>query len=198
MVEVVFNIVSESAIAIITGITTFLITRYTCNRNRPLDKLEIAYNRFYYPVLKMMKDKEMPEKVFIETCDYYIKKYDKYVDGATIRAFNDYKNTKSVNACKKFKDNIYENKVILRKKLGYLESGIYTNYKYASVTDKRTLKLMLAFMLLYIVNVIYHSVNISIIKDNAPYLMASMLIVVIYQLISMVISLIYNKFIEKK
>ena len=35
---------------LITGIFTFLITKYTYHKNIPLDKLEISYNRIYYPI----------------------------------------------------------------------------------------------------------------------------------------------------
>lgn len=42
--------------AIITGLFTFFITKYTYNKNRPLDKMEIAYNRVYYPLYQIISD----------------------------------------------------------------------------------------------------------------------------------------------
>ena len=39
---------------IVGGIFTFLITKYTYNKNVPLDKLEIAYNRIYCPLYQLL------------------------------------------------------------------------------------------------------------------------------------------------
>lgn len=47
---------------IITGIITFLITKYSYHKNIPLDKLEIAYNRIYYPIYCLItSDLEIPQ-----------------------------------------------------------------------------------------------------------------------------------------
>ena len=40
--------------AIITGVFTFFVTKYNYNKNVPLDKMEIAYDKIYYPVYKMI------------------------------------------------------------------------------------------------------------------------------------------------
>ena len=41
----------DSLIAVLaTGLITFFITKYKYHKNIPLDKLEIAYNRIYYPI----------------------------------------------------------------------------------------------------------------------------------------------------
>ena len=39
---------------LVTGTITFIITKYTYNKNRPLDKLEITYNRVYYPIYRLI------------------------------------------------------------------------------------------------------------------------------------------------
>lgn len=54
--EKIFDIIKIILPSIITGIFTFLITRYNYNKNIPLDKLEIAYNRVYYPLFRLIKD----------------------------------------------------------------------------------------------------------------------------------------------
>lgn len=69
--------------AMMAGVFTFLITKYTYNRNVPLDKLEVAYNRVYYPIYCLIEsDKEISQ--VIEECDFYIMKYRKFVDRSTI------------------------------------------------------------------------------------------------------------------
>ena len=40
--------------ALITGIFTFIVTKYNYNRNVPLDNMKIAYNRIYYPIYRVI------------------------------------------------------------------------------------------------------------------------------------------------
>lgn len=49
--EVIWNLVG----IVFTALTSFLITKYTYHRNRPLDKFEIAYDKIYYPIHQMLK-----------------------------------------------------------------------------------------------------------------------------------------------
>jgi len=46
---------------------------YTYNNNRPLDKMEIAYNRIYYPIYKIISDKNITNDIneVIKRCKLY-------------------------------------------------------------------------------------------------------------------------------
>lgn len=46
-----------------TGIATFLITRYECKKDMPLDKLEITYNRVYFPIYCLIQDEIFAKKL---------------------------------------------------------------------------------------------------------------------------------------
>lgn len=108
-----FEVCKEILPAIIAGLFTFLITKYSYNKNRPLNKLEIAYNRIYYPIYRIISDKNVSRNIdeVIEKSSIYITKYDKYVDLYTKRLFETLcccnKEAKKKAIYNSFKDNIY-------------------------------------------------------------------------------------------
>ena len=62
----------DSLIAVLaTGLITFFITKYKYYKNIPLDKLEIAYNRIYYPIYCITKSNIDIQKN-IEKCKVYL------------------------------------------------------------------------------------------------------------------------------
>lgn len=127
---------------IITSIATFFVAKYTYDRNRPLDKLEYAYNEVYYPIYKFIKDKNNYNNVYVirASLKIYFDAYEKYLDLSTIKAFNELNNCKTKaeekSAYRKFIDNIYSMNTYLRKRLGYLEPNIFQLYKYSPTKDK--------------------------------------------------------------
>lgn len=153
MNNAIFEIIKSVCPAIIAGIITFLITKYTYHKNRPLDKLEITYNRVYYPIYKLIKEKKSQEDV-IKKCDFYFLKYNKYVNKSTLIAFdlikieNERKKIKKLYG--KFITNIYSQNSYLRRKLGYLEPSFFNIYSYSSSFDKRICELFLCLMIIYI------------------------------------------------
>jgi len=94
----------DSLIAVLaTGLITFFITKYKYYKNIPLDKLEIAYNRIYYPIYCITKSNIDIQKN-IEKCKVYLTKYRKYADKTTLRVFETLEDTKFNNrAYEKFK-----------------------------------------------------------------------------------------------
>ena len=70
-----------------SGIFTFIITKYSYNKKVPLDKMEIAYNRVYYPIYRIVCiDKEfdkMKLDTTIHTISFYLSKYNKFLEGGT-------------------------------------------------------------------------------------------------------------------
>lgn len=135
--------------AIITGIITFLITKYTYHRNRPLDKLEIAYNRIYYPVYRLLKSCESYNADIINDCGFYLEKYHKYVDNSTFIAYKTLKENPNKNSYANFAENIKSRNSYLRIRLGYLESNLLMIFKYIPSKDKFVIMLCFEAMFMY-------------------------------------------------
>lgn len=151
--------------AITAGLFTFFITKYTYNKNRPLDKLEIAYNRIYYPIYKMISDDNLCMDEIINKCNTYILKYNKYVDISTKKIFELLytctKKAKKKSIYKNFKDNIYNRNSYLRRRLGYLEPNFAQLYKYAEPGLKLLFRITIGMCILY-VTLILCSITINI------------------------------------
>ena len=139
--------------AVITGISTFLITKYTYNKNRPLDKLEVAYNRVYYPLYRLVCNNSDIDLI-IDKSKIYFDKYDKYVDGSTLRAYDFLcecdTSAKKKTALSNFKNNIYDRNSYLRRRLGYLEPSIFKIYTYSSSNDKFKLRILFEVLAAYL------------------------------------------------
>ena len=195
--EKLFEILKEILPVIITGIFTFLVTKYTYNNDRPLDKLEITYNRIYYPLYKLIKDADINDiSTIIDKTKNYINKYDKYVDKSTIKAFNSLcqcnTDTKKKEAFQIFKDNIYNRNSYLRRRLGYLEPSILQLYTYSSNSEKSTIRILIEMCVLYI-----STIFISITKGKIQVLCLSLsitfLVIFIIECICKVIMCLYYK-----
>lgn len=130
---------------LITGAFTFLITKYSYYKNVPLDKMEIAYNRIYYPLYKLISTESMSNNVDLDSIIYkasfYFKKYNKYVNRSTLNAFILLRKYKDDESYQNFKNNIQDNNAYLRRRLGYLEPNILKVYSYSSQKEKSHLRL---------------------------------------------------------
>lgn len=155
----IFEVISIVLPFIITGICTFFITKYSYHKDIPLDKMEISYNRVYYPICCLVKNEKNIEKV-VGKCELYLKKYHKYVDRSTRIAFNYLKDTYnsqrefSKKAYDNFKNNIFTMDSNLRRRLGYLEPNIIYLYAYAPPFEKRILRISIESLLIYVFAVI--------------------------------------------
>lgn len=154
MIEIIDTIEKFNPIitTVIGGIITFFITKYTYHKNIPLDKLEITYNRIYYPLYKLIKD-ENDISLIIDKSKNYFNKYNKYIDKSTLKAFNilcqSDTNAKRERAYQNFKNNIDNRNSYLRRRLGYLEPGIFQMYTYSSPTEKSMIRILLEFCFIY-------------------------------------------------
>lgn len=156
--EIILKILSVILPALITGLFTFFITKFTYNKNRPLEKMEFAYNRVYYPLYRYIRNnKEQNENAMEETkkaLKIYFDKYDKYIDFSTIKTFKRLcectTKAKEKSAYQKFTDNIYNMNSYLRKRLGYLEPNIFQLLKYVPIEDKVTMWCILSFLCAYL------------------------------------------------
>ena len=165
--------------AIITGIGTFLITKYNYYKNVPLDKIEIAYDRVYYPIYKIIQEQNKLENqdinLVITKSSYYFKNYDKYVDNTTLQTFEllcRHKNDAQLKSLyQNFKNNIYSQNSFLRRRLGYLEPNFIQIFTYASVNLKITLVIAFELIVMDILLMIYSATKNSFPKINHISLM---------------------------
>lgn len=154
--EILFEILKVILPAIITSLFTFFITKYTYNNNRPLDKIEIAYNRIYYPIYKIITDKNINNDIneVINKSKSYFTKYEKYADISTKILFealcNCNKEAKKKSIYQSFKDNIYNRNSYLRRRLGYLESTFIQLYKYSTSGSKSLFRITMELCVMYI------------------------------------------------
>lgn len=154
--KTLFEILKIILPAIITGLFTFFITKYKYNKNKPLDKLEFAYNRIYYPLYRIISDKNIEEDIdqIINKSEIYITKYNKYIDISTKSLFNELckcnNETKKKSIYRNFKNIIYDRNSYLRRRLGYLEPNFIQIYKYTTPESKSLFRFFMELCVVYI------------------------------------------------
>lgn len=154
--EAIYEISKAILPAIIAGIFTFFITKYTYSNNKPIEKLELAYNRVYYPIYKIVTNRN--EKLDIENNKIkirkYLIKYDKYIDISTKRLFESLckcnKEAKKKSLYQNFVSNIFNKNSYLRRRLGYLEPNIAEMYKYSTPSARSLFRIIIEFSLICI------------------------------------------------
>lgn len=72
---------------ILTSVTGFLLGKYNYFQNRPLDKMEIAYDRVYYPIERIIGEKSIKISTVIDRTKIYFLKYEKYIDKSTLMVY---------------------------------------------------------------------------------------------------------------
>ena len=191
-----FEILGNILPAIIAGLFTFFITKYTYNKNRPLDKLEIAYNRVYYPLYRLINNEDDNTNLIIDKTKFYIDKYDKYIDRSTLRAFKILckcnTEIKKKDAYQNFKNNIYNRNSYLRRRLGYLEPSFLQIYTYSSKSEKSTFRILMELCGFYIFMVIA-----AYIKGESQlyciYILLLIFVILIIELVCKFIKFLYYK-----
>lgn len=136
--EGIYEIIKVIIPVIITGFVTYWVTKY----NRcPTDKIEVAYNRIYYPLMKVIKNSEgKNNELILEETKKRLQKYNKYASRTTIAACKlledniDSKNAK--NCLRLLEDDIYKYNSKFRRMLGYPEPMFIFMYKYLSSYNK--------------------------------------------------------------
>lgn len=185
--------------ALITGIFTFLITKYTYHKNIPLDKYEKVYNRVYYPIYCLIKSDKCISEI-VEQSEAYIKKYKKYVDKMTLRSLEYLKEslgaTSEEKAYTNFKNNIYAMDTKLRKRLGYLEPNFISVYTYSQPSDKRILRIALEVLGAYVPAVLLAYIK----NEDARNILIGMCVIFLLALsfeVLCIIFLIVKKIVKK-
>lgn len=165
---------------LITGIFTFLVTKYNYNKNVPLDKMEISYNRIYYPIYQIIHKKDVMKNLntTIEDIKLYLDKYNKYADISTLKTFNSLCKNKDNYSYNNFANNIYNKNTYLRRRLGYLEPNIFQLYTYSNKSEKFVIRLLLELIILYCFSIIYACTKYTI-KNVSFYIAAISMIIVL-------------------
>lgn len=187
--EKLWEIFMEWSPVVITGLVTFLLTRYEYGKKIPLDKYEIAYNRIYFPIYYMIMEKKSAAEI-LEKSDNYFKKYYKYVDRSTLISYRDIKrNLDNIDKSKEyinFENNIIDVNSMLRRRLGYLEPSIINIYKYLPQEKKSILRLLIEVMYIYILCCCYIFAQNSTIRQILTYLCSFAVIVVLVETVNMI------------
>ncbi|MDE6025631.1 MAG: hypothetical protein K2G45_09265 [Lachnospiraceae bacterium] len=192
--EILFEIIKIILSTFMAGLITFLITIYNYNKSRPLDKLEIAYNRVYYPLYRLIKENNDMDSVINESRPY-LDKYNKYVDRTTIRAFktlvdsNTY--AKKRTAYEKFEDNIYERNSYLRQRLGYLEPNFFQMYKYLPASQQLLFRFSLEVLVMAAFLILGIS-GIKILYDISVIVISIILVIFVIELVCCLGCAIWN------
>lgn len=201
MKEITYEMLKAMLPAIIAGLFTFFITKYTYYKNRPLDKLEKAYNRIYYPLYRIISDENINSNInyVINKSRIYFLKYDKYIDISTKRLFNSLCKTnneaKRKSIYQSFKDNIYNRNSYLRRRLGYLEPSFVQLYKYSTPSTKSLFRITIEFCIIYIILILC---SITMNRCNAIFNIAVIifyifLIMIICEIIWCLLRFLYYK-----
>lgn len=184
---------------LITNIFTFIITKYTYNRNTPLDKLEIAYNRIYYPICRIIHNENDMQKN-MNQIEVYLYKYNKYVDNSTMRLFKLFQKCKKVARKRsiyiQFKDNVYNRHSYLRRRLGYLEPNFAQLYKCFMPSEKSFFRISIELCIIYCAIMSDEiTANISNIKNYNIFsiVFITILFIVIFELVWCFIRFLYYK-----
>ncbi len=144
---------------LVSSITTFYITRYSCYKNRSLDKLEIAYNRIYYPIYRILNENKKAKldeyKEMMLKIQSYTNKYEKYFCTSTLTIIKRILTIKN----KKFlpldisilRNDVYKNCLSLRRELGYLQPNIITSFLAETTSGKILIITNFFGVLIYII-----------------------------------------------
>lgn len=189
--DLLIDILKSILTPIVAGVITFFITKYTYGKNGPLDKLEIAYNRVYYPIYRMIYKIDIKTvkaediDLVVKQAKYYIDKYAKYVDLSTIRAFNTLCQSDSVEkkeAYSNFQYNINDKSSYLRRRLGYLEPNIIQLYKYLSASTRSFIRICGEGCLLYVSIFLYY-IPIAWVQEVSVYAFAFLFVVILFEVV---------------
>lgn len=148
--DTLFDLLKEVAPALVTGVISYLLAKYKYHKDVPLDKMEKAYDEVYFPLYQAVRDECSAPELLEKTKIYYDEFY-KYFDRSTLVAYELLKdNLEDKEAFANYKSNIIETNCRLRSRLGYLEPSFWSMYTYAPAKDKKMIRFVFEFSILYI------------------------------------------------
>ena len=185
--DTIFEIFKTIFPAIITGIFTFLATKYTYNKNIPLDKMEIAYDKIYNPIYHILLQNNSNNICTNQiSLDIFVilNKYNDYADRSTLHAFDLYHKNRDKDSFINFKNNINNKYIYLRKRLGYLEPNLIQAYTYSSKNEKSVLRLVLECTVAYITMLAYALLSASV-HTVITWIAFSLICIIIIELLTL-------------
>ena len=192
--------VSDVIVPLASTFLTSILAKARYTRNAPLDKLEIAYNRVYFPIWMLIKKTEKPDLTFVEKCKIYLYKYRKYIDESTLIALNNLEQCINAGNEKKikryycsFKNEIYRNNNCLRRYLGYLDSGLWTLYNVESSQNKRILRMGIEGCAFYSCIIISFYLQNEKYKRDLLIVILVIIVIVVFELLGALCTYIINK-----
>lgn len=135
--SIIQNVLSPILPAVVTGLITFFITRYSYRNQTTIDKIEIAYDKFYYPVFQyIFKHPNLEEfDELINLCEKLMQENEKYISDKTIEFYYSFKkasegsNKENIRRCyETFERNIKQANNRLRYRIGYYQPNIMDHY----------------------------------------------------------------------
>lgn len=184
--------------AVITGTFTFFTTKYSYSKDVPLEKMEISYNRIYYPLYQFLQNinyknlnQEEKEQLYSRISSY-LSKYNKYADKSTLILFKLLSERNSNEIYKKLCDNICDRCSFLRRKLGYLEPNFLKIYTCLPKSEKRTLNIVLLVTFTYIFATLI-SVTNGKLQQFFIVLCGTSFVLLIYELVWKFVIFIFEK-----
>lgn len=150
-------------IALVTSFITFYITKYTITKTVPLEKMEIAYNRIYYLLFRLVggkKYKQVDHNKLLELSNNILKRYEKYLSLSTKSCLLRYvKNSNRKFDHKSYYIDYYNNIISfnakLRARLGYPQASIFERFKSLPYSDKFLNSIGIEVIFFYIFAMIY-------------------------------------------
>lgn len=196
--KTIFSILEIILPTMLAGLFSFYIAKYTYNKNRPLDKLEIAYNRIYYPIYNLLRDENSNADIdmIIEKSKFYLEKYTKYADKSTLTLFRQLCQSKTDHynktAYHNYIYNIYKKNTYLRIRLGYLEPNYIEIYSYLTKSEQSTIRIFIEFCGFYILFCFYN-ISSFIIRKYIYDGILILLIIIIFEAILKFINFLIRK-----
>lgn len=200
IVNKILDMVLSLAPVLLTGVITFFITRYTYNKNVPLDKIEIAYNKIYYPIYKLIRSEfytNIDQQELQEKMNFILLKYDKYISQSTRSVYytylNQYNSRKKTDiALRNFYNNIISYNVKYRFLLGYPQPNKIELYKYLDSKTKKIIIITMCILLIWLIEIIYQTFKYKWLM----FLITLFIAVVIYVIAGIIIDLLFDFFIS--
>lgn len=175
----------------------FVLSWILNNRQKPNENLEIAYNRVYYPLYRLIQNNKPDDNIDYDEIARIIAskiiRYEKYFNPTTIRVYKQFEkaiednyNVKNIYIL--LKDNIYSQNTYLRRVLGYLTPNIFQIYYNSSQKDKLCFRFIIYISILYVLIAFYSVLQYFFSKTNIIALIVAVLLILIVDIAKYLIS----------
>lgn len=167
----------------------FVLSWILNNRQKPNENLEIAYNRVYYPLYRLIQNNKPDDNIdyneIAKNIASKIIRYEKYFNPTTLKVYKQFEkaiednyNVKNIYIL--LKENIYSQNTYLRRVLGYLTPNIFQTYYNSSQKDKLCFRFIIYISILYVLIAFYSVLQYFFGKIN---ILVSIMIILLIMII---------------